>query len=233
MQDNDIGLNILAISIFSITLLVFISPLLSISPFIPATITFVLLSLITVDTLVWQNQGTNLFLNLFLSDEQKQRIIYHEAGHFLTAYFYKIPITDYTLTPWENIKINNLGSGGVIFDTSFLEGKGQDLKEFNLLLERFSIVLMAGIAAENFIYKNSEGGEEDKQKFMEIYRDLGLNSSQLRMKQRLAILQAQTFIENHKDTYLALAEGMKKRLSVAECQAIIENNKLMENVTEA
>jgi len=227
MQDNDIGLNILAISIFSITLLVFISPLLSISPFIPATITFVLLSLVTIDTLAWKNQGTNLFLNLFLSEEQKQRIIYHEAGHFLTAYFYQIPIIDYTLTPWENIKINNLGSGGVIFDTSFLEEKGQDLREFNLLLERFSIVLMGGIAAEKFIYKNSEGGEEDNQKFMEIYRGLGLNSNQLKMKQRLAILQAQTFIENHQETYFALAEAMKQRLSVTECQAIIENDKLI------
>lgn len=223
MQNNDIGLNILAISIFSITLLVFISPLLSISPFIPATITFILLSLVTVDTLAWKNQGTNLFLNLFLSEEQKQRIIYHEAGHFLTAYFYQIPIIGYTLTPWENMKINNLGSGGVIFDTSFLEKKGQDLREFNLLLERFSVVLMAGIAGEKFIYKNSEGGEEDNQKFREIYRDLGLNYNELRMKQRLAILQAQTFIENHQETYFALAEAMKKRLSVAECQAIINN----------
>jgi len=165
MQDNDIGLNILAISIFSITLLVFISPLLSISPFIPATITFVLLSLVTVDTLAWRNQGTNLFLNLFFSEEQKQRIIYHEAGHFLTAYLYQIPVTGYTLSLWESIKIKSLGSGGVIFDTSFLEEKEQDLREFNLLIERFSVVLMAGIAAEKFIYKNSEGGEEDNQKF--------------------------------------------------------------------
>lgn len=223
MQDNDIGLNILALSIFSITLLVLISPFLSVSPFIPATITFILLSLVTVDTLAWKNQGTNLFLNLFLSQEQKERIIYHEAGHFLTAHFYQIPVIGYTLTPWENLKINNLGSGGVIFDTSFLEAKGQDLKEFNLLLERFSIVLMAGIAAEKFIYKNSEGGEEDKQKFREIYRNLGLNYTQLNMKQRLAILQAQTLIENHKDAYLALVEAMKKRLSVVECQEIIDN----------
>lgn len=223
MQDNDIGLNILAISIFSITLLVFLSPLLSISPFIPATITFVLLSLVTVDTLAWKNQGTNLFLNLFLSQEQKQRIIYHEAGHFFTAYFYQIPVTGYTLTPWENIKFNNLGSGGVVFDTQFLAGKSQDLREFNLLLERFSIVLMAGIAAEKVIYNNSEGGEEDRQKFREIYRDLGLNSAQLNMKQRLAILQAQTLIENHKDTYLALVGAMKNRLSVAECQKVIND----------
>lgn len=64
-----------------------VGPLLSISPFIPATITFILLSLVTVDTLAWGNQGTNLFLNLFLSEEQKQRIIHHEAGHFFNSLF--------------------------------------------------------------------------------------------------------------------------------------------------
>ncbi|AFZ54587.1 ATP-dependent Zn protease [Cyanobacterium aponinum AL20118] len=225
MEKNDIGLNILAIGIFSITLLVLVGPLLSISPFIPATITFILLSLVTVDTLAWGNQGTNLFLNLFLSEEQKQRIIHHEAGHFLTAYLYEIPIIGYTLTPWENMKINNLGSGGVMFDTSFLEEKGQDLRELNLLTERFAVVLMAGIAAEKLVYKNSEGGEEDNQKLSEIYKSLGINYSQIKIKQRLAILQAETLIEKYKDAYFALVEAMGKRLSVTECQAIIEEKK--------
>lgn len=112
-----------------------------------------------------------------------------------------------------------------MFDTSFLEEKGQDLRELNLLTERFAIVLMAGIAAEKLVYKNSEGGEEDNQKLSEIYKSLGINYSQIKIKQRLAILQAETLIEKYKDAYFALVEAMGKRLSVTECQAIIEEKK--------
>ncbi|MBL1210570.1 ATP-dependent Zn protease [Geminocystis sp. GBBB08] len=220
MQDT--GLNILAIAIFSLTLSVLLGPLLNISPAIPASLTFVMLGLITIDTLSWKNQGVNLLLNIFASSEQKERIIYHEAGHFLTAYLYQIPIIDYSLSAWEAIKKKNTGSGGVIFDDSFLKEKSLDLKEFNLIIERFGVVLMAGIAAEKLIYNHSEGGQDDQQKFQEIYSNLTLTYSNFQVKQRLAILQATSMIEKNKESYLALVEAMKKRQSVTECQAIIQ-----------
>lgn len=222
MQDT--GLNILAIAIFSITLSVLLGPLFNLSPFIPAGATFVILGLVTFDTLSWKSQGINLLLNIFASKEEKERIIYHEAGHFLTAYLYQIPIIDYTLSPWETMKKKNLGSGGVIFDSSFIpEKKSQDLKEFNLMIQRFGVVLMAGIAAEKFMYNNSEGGQDDRQNFQEIYSNLTLTYSDFQMKQRLAIIQAKTIIEQNKESYLALVEAMKERKSVAECQGIIQS----------
>ncbi|BAQ61848.1 hypothetical protein GM3708_2254 [Geminocystis sp. NIES-3708] len=221
MQDT--GLNILAIAIFSITLSVLLGPLFNLSPFIPAGATFIILGLITIDTLSWKNQGVNLLLNIFASQQEKERIIYHEAGHFLTAYLYQIPIIDYTLNPWEAIKKKISGSAGVIFDNNFItQKKAQDLKEFNLIIERFGVVLMAGIAAEKFIYNNSEGGQEDRQKFQEIYSNLTLTYSNFQIKQRLAIIQATSIIETNKESYLALVEAMKKRKSVKECEAIIK-----------
>jgi ATP-dependent Zn protease len=229
MQDT--GLNILAITIFTITLSVFIGPIFHLSPAIPATVTFVLLGLVTVDTLGWQNQGVNLLLDFFASPEQKERIIYHEAGHFLTAYLLEIPIIGYSLTPWETLKHKNSGSGGVIFDTSILEQKKRDLQEFNLILERLGVVLMGGIAAEKFIYNNSQGGQEDLQKFREIYANVGLKDSNsqltvsnLQLRQRQAILRSTNLIESNKKSYLALVEAMKERKSVAQCQDIIESN---------
>lgn len=222
MQET--GLNILAISIFTITLSVLLGPLFNVSPYIPAGATFILLSLITVDTLNWQNKGVNLLINIFASSEQKERVIYHEAGHFLTAHLFNIPIQGYTLSAWETLKQRNGGIGGVIFDTQFLAKKGQDVREFNLMLERFGVVLMGGIAAEKLQYKNSEGGQEDVIKFGEIYAPITMTSSNLEMRKRLAILQATTMIETHKETYLKLVEFMRQRKSVAECQALIEEN---------
>ncbi|MGI0480144.1 ATP-dependent Zn protease [Geminocystis sp. CENA526] len=220
-MEQETGLNILAVSIFTITLSALLSPLLHLSPYIPAGVTFILLGLVTIDTLSWKNQGVNLLLNIFASSEQKQRIIYHEAGHFLTAYLYQIPIEGYTLSAWEAIKNNNSGLGGVIFNTSFLEKKSQDMREFNLQIDRFGVVLMAGIAGEKIIYNNSQGGEEDYQKFQEINRNITMTVSNLEMKKRLAILQATTIIEQNKNAYLALVEAMKQRQSVSECQKII------------
>ena len=222
-MQEDTGLNILAISIFTITLTVLVGPIFNISPFIPATITFVALSLVTVDTLAWQNQGTNLFINLFTSKEQKERIIYHEAGHFLLAHLYEIPILSYTLTPWEAFKANikNPISGGVVFDTSFLQDKPQNVRDVNMTIENFAVVLMAGIAAEKTIFENSQGGKEDQQLFNSIYRDMGFQPLQYETKQRFAILKAKTIIEENKESYLALVEAMRQRLSVDECQKVI------------
>lgn len=222
MQET--GLNILAIAIFLMTLSVLLGPLLNISPVIPAGLTFILLGLVTIDTLSWQNKGVNLLLDIFASKEQKERIIYHEAGHFLTAYLLEIPISGYTLTAWETLKNKNSGSGGVIFDIDILQSKKTDLTEFNLFLSKIGTVLMAGIAAEKIIYNNSQGGQEDQQKFNEIYANFGTTSSNLQMKQRQAILQANYLIEDNKDKYLALVSAMKMRKSVQECQEIIKTS---------
>ncbi|MBE9222839.1 ATP-dependent Zn protease [Cyanobacterium stanieri LEGE 03274] len=218
------GLNILAITIFTVTLSVLLGPLLNISPYIPAGGTFIILSLITVDTLSWENKGVNLLINIFASAEQKERIIYHEAGHFLTAHLFNIPIKDYTLTAWETLKKRNGGTGGVIFDIDFLEKKGQDMREFNLLIERFGVVLMGGIAAEKLQYHNSEGGQEDLLKFAEIYAPITLTNSNLEMRKRLALLQATTMIETHNEAYLKLIEFMRQRKSVEECQGLLNES---------
>ncbi|MGY6530553.1 MAG: ATP-dependent Zn protease [Cyanobacterium sp.] len=215
------GLNILAIGIFTITLSVLLGPLLNISPYIPAGGTFIILSLITVDTLSWENRGINLLINIFASAEQKERIIYHEAGHFLTAHLFNIPIKDYTLTAWETLKKRSGGSGGVIFDTHFLEKNDKDIRELNLMIERFGVVLMGGIAAEKLQYKSSEGGQEDLFKFTEIHAPITLTNSNLEMRKRLAILQATTMIETHNEAYLKLVEFMRQRKSVAQCQTLL------------
>ena len=229
---RETGLNILAVIIFTLTLSVLLGPILNISPVIPATATFVLLGLVTIDTLSWQNQGVNLLLDIFASAEQKERIIYHEAGHFLTAYLLDIPVIGYTLSAWETLKHKNSGSGGVIFQTDSLEQKKEDLKDLNLIRERLGIVLMAGIAAEKITYNNSEGGQEDQQKFQKIYSNLGLNSSNLVVKKRQAILQAQYLIEKHQSSYLALVEAMKERKDVTECQNIIKNQAEINSVSQ-
>lgn len=217
------GLNIIAISIFTITLSVLVGPLLHISPVIPALTTFALMGLVTVDTLAYESKGVNLLLDFFAPIEQRERIIYHEAGHFLVGTLFHIPIVNYSLSAWDTIKQKQPGLGGVIFDYSFLDQQVTNLPNFNLNIDRFCIVLMSGIAAENIIYGNNEGGIEDCQLLKTTLLSLGLSENLCQQKQRWALLQATNLIKENQLSYYQLVEAMKAKKTVQQCQNLINN----------
>jgi ATP-dependent Zn protease len=217
------ALNIIAIGIFSLTLSALLGPILQISPTIPALITVGIMGLATVDTLNWQNKGITLLLDFFAPSQQRERVLHHEAGHFLVAYLLKIPITAYTLTAWEAFKQGHLGLGGVIFDPVFLSENTPIQGENTLNLERFSTVLMAGIAAETLIYGTVTGGREDQDQLKQALSLARLPATTYQQKENWAKLQAKNLIETHQDAYEALLTAMKKRASVAECYQIIES----------
>ncbi len=219
---QQISLNLIAIGIFVMTLSALLSPILNISPFIPASATFGVLGLITIDTLSLENRGINLILDLFTTQEQRQRIIHHEAGHFLAAYYLGIPVTDYTLTAWETLKKKKQGQAGVEFDSQSILTQSQNLQEFPLVLERVCTVLMAGIAAEKGVYGEAEGGEEDRQQLRQILASAGVSSTAFSQKESWSLLQAKNLIERHQTAYHSLVEAMIKRLSVEECYEILQ-----------
>lgn len=218
------GLNIIAIAIFTMTLSCLLGPILNISPFIPAATTFGILGLVTVDTLSLNNRGVSLLLDLFASAEQRQRVIHHEAGHFLTAYFLGLPITGYTLTAWEALKQGHYGRGGVIFDTQELTEKPFQLEERRLTLDRLCTVWMAGIAAEKLVYETAEGGQEDVQQLRMALGLAGLSPQAYGQKERWAQLQATNLLKRYQQSYEALVTAMEARKSVAECYRVIQEN---------
>ncbi len=218
------GLNIIAIAIFTMTLSCLLGPILNISPFIPAATTFGILGLVTVDTLSLNNRGVTLLLDLFASAEQRQRVIHHEAGHFLTAYFLGLPITGYTLTAWEALKQGHYGRGGVIFDTQELTEKPFQLEERRLTLDRLCTVWMAGIAAEKLVYETAEGGQEDVQQLRMALGLAGLSPQAYGQKERWAQLQATNLLKRYQQSYEALVTAMEARKSVAECYRVIQEN---------
>ena len=226
------ALNLIAIGIFLMTMTCLLGPIFHISPIVPAALTFGILGLATADTLSWNSRGVSLLLDLFASKEQRQRIINHEAGHFLTAYFLGIPITGYTLTAWEVLKQGQLGRGGVSFDTELLTAKPFELKKMRLTLERFCTVWMAGIAAEKLVYGNSQGGAEDRQQLKQALVMAGLPEIGYSQKERWAQLQATNLLIRHQQSYEALVEAMKERASVEECYAVIQQHCDFDNDSE-
>ncbi len=221
------SLNLIAIAVFGMTLSALLGPMLNISPTIPAVTTIGVLSLATLDSFSFRGKGATLLLDWLAgaSSQHRQRVVHHEAGHFLAAYVLGIPITGYTLTAWEAFKQGPGGVGGVTFDAQALSPDVLDVRQLQLTLDRFCKVWMAGIAAESLVYGSAEGGAEDRQKLREVLASLGRQGSEFPLKERLAMRQAQTLIQEHWAAYEALVVAMEKRASVAECIQVIEQHR--------
>lgn len=220
------ALNLVAISIFLMTLSVLLGPLLNISPTVPAIATFTILGIATLDSFSLQGKGGSILLDWIagFKSEHRDRIIHHEAGHFLVAHLLGIPVTGYTLSAWEAWKQGQPGQGGVTFDDGELASQLEVGKISAQILDRYCTVWMAGIAAENLVFQNAEGGSDDRRKLAEVLTNLGFSGTNCQQKQRFHALQAKTLLQDNLSSYEALVKAMRERASVAECQSAIEGN---------
>jgi hypothetical protein len=163
---GQVTLNLIAITVFLTTMAVLLGPLVHLAPEVPAIAIATVLGLAIVDQLSWQGTLGNLVIGSLsrLAPEQRQRVIHHEAGHFLVAHLLGIPVTDYSLTAWDAWRKGFPGQGGVQFDTAALEGPLATGHLPAQLLNRYCTVWMAGIAAEQLTYHDALGGQDDCQK---------------------------------------------------------------------
>jgi hypothetical protein len=220
------ALNLIAISVFVMTFSTLLGPLFNLSPAIPAIATFSILGLATLDSFSFQGKGGNLLLDWLasFSPQHRDRIIRHEAGHFLVAYLLGIPVTGYTLSAWEALKQKQPGLGGVSFDDRELASQLEKGTLSAQILDRYCTIWMAGVAAENIVYNNAEGGADDRQKIGTVLTKLGFSASVQEQKQRWAALQARTLLQNNWSAYEALVNSMQQRADLAECCRAIEQN---------
>lgn len=219
------ALNLVAISIFIMTVSTLLGPLVNLSPAVPALATVTILGIATLDSFALQGRGGNVFLDWIasFSPSHRERIVHHEAGHFLVAYKLGIPIVGYTLTAWEALKQGQAGQGGVSFDDVELASQLQQGKITAQMLDRYCTVWMAGIAAETLVYKNSEGGADDRSKIAGVLKSLGFGESSFEEKQRFCALQAKTILQENQSVYEALVNSMRQRASVEECIKAMED----------
>ncbi|MDJ0774561.1 MAG: ATP-dependent Zn protease, partial [Mastigocoleus sp. MO_167.B18] len=181
--------------------------------------TFAILGVASVDSFAWEGKGGNLILDSIarFSPKYRERIVHHEAGHFLVASLLGVSITGYTLSAWEALQQNQPGQGGVSFNDEELAqqvGTGHISAQ---MLDRYCTVLMAGIAAEKLIYDEVEGGADDKSKLNGILNSLGFSPNSNNQKSRFYTLQAKTLIQENWSKYQNLVDAMHQRKSVSEC----------------
>ncbi|WP_009634131.1 hypothetical protein [Synechocystis sp. PCC 7509] len=219
-------LNLVAISIFLVTFSTLAGPLFNLSPTIPAIATFTLLGLATVDSFGLQGKGGAVVSDLFAwtSRQNRDRILHHEAGHFLVAHFLDIPVTGYTLSAWEALKQKQPGLGGVTFADDELASNLQQGTLKAQLLDRYCTIWMAGITAENLVYNDAHGGADDLNKLKKVLTPIGFSAAAQAQKQRSSAISAKTILTENWKAYEALVQAMQQRVSVDECRIIIARN---------
>jgi hypothetical protein len=213
---QQLSLNLVAICVFGMTISSLVAPLINIPSTLPIAIVAAIIVGATVDNFFLKSTLATLILDAIAGtkSEYRQRIVHHEAGHFLVAYLLGIPITGYTISAWESFLQGQSAQGGVMFAPPQANISAQ-------LLQHYCTVWMAGIAAEKLMYNRSQGGSEDRQKLRGVLFVAGKQQQEIIKQENLAALQAKNLIQTNWEAY----QAMKDRTPVADCCTRIDRLK--------
>jgi hypothetical protein len=218
---NQLTLNAIALSVFAMTLSILLGPFFHISPFVPTGLTFIILSAVTFDSFRFQSLGLTVVLDTLaqLFPGYRQRILHHEAGHFLVAHLLDLPIESYTLSVREALQQGTPGQGGVRLKQIELGQTPNWLKEN---VTKLCTVWAAGGIAEALKHGSIQGNEDDMQQLRSTLKALGLNVA---LHERQAKIDAKQLIQQHWPSYESLVPLLEQRRSVSECCAAIDQER--------
>ena len=188
---------------------------------IPATF-----AIFSIDQLLYKGAGfESIYQKIF--PEYKQKIIAHEAGHFLISYLLGVPIRGCVTSANEARKYPDIrGQAGTIFYDYKLADELVKQKVTRSSLDRVSVIIMAGIAAEALKYNKAEGGAIDESSLIQFLSSIQppWNILKIQGQARWAALQAILLIKEHQESYNALVDALNKELPLGDCILAIENN---------
>jgi hypothetical protein len=223
---SETTLNLVAITIFLLTLSIVLGPIVHISEYIPALAIVLLAGVFTTDRFGFDGKGGMLFVDWFAqqSEEHRERVLHHEAAHFLVAHLAKIEVTGYSLTAWDAMRDGQTGQGGVRFDDETLKAQLAQGILTGATIDRYCQVWMAGGAAEKMKFGTIEGGIDDVGKVRSLLRQMKLSEKDLAQRERLAASLATQTLKRNDEAYQALIATMRDRAALADCIAAIDRH---------
>ncbi|KAG6646119.1 hypothetical protein CIPAW_08G171500 [Carya illinoinensis] len=144
------------------------------------------------------------------SQKYHNRVVQHEAGHFLIAYLMGILPKGYTLTSLEALKKEgslNVQAGTAFVDFEFVEET----------LNRFSRIALAGVAAEYLLYGIAEGGLADINKLDMLLKSLAFTQKKADSQVRWSVLNTALLLELAKNSTASLWPALLLLVAVGLC----------------
>lgn len=148
--------------------------------------------------------------------DYKERVIKHEAAHFLTAHVLGVPVAGYSLM---------LGKEHTDLAEAALQKRLIERQLDETEVDRLSIIAMAGATAEAMNFEEVMGQNADMLDLQRImWRSTNKMSDQQQQNQtRWAAYQAASILRKYKNEYDALVKCMEEGGSANDCIMTIEN----------
>ncbi|KAF5180745.1 translation initiation factor 3 subunit I [Thalictrum thalictroides] len=186
-----------------------------------------LLFIWSLDLISFNGGASSLVLDTIghtLSQKYHNRVIQHEAGHFLIAYLLGVLPKGYTCSSLEALRKEgslNVQAGTAFVDFEFLDEVNTG-KVSAMMLNKFSCISLAGVATEYILFGYSEGGLSDINQLDGLLKGLGFTQKKADSQVRWAILNTILILRRHEGARSKLAEAMSVGKSVGSCIATIE-----------
>ncbi|KAL4579850.1 hypothetical protein LXL04_016018 [Taraxacum kok-saghyz] len=183
----------------------------------------------TLDLVAFAGGLSSLVLDTIghnISQKYHNRVIQHEAGHFLIAYLLGILPKGYTLSSLEAFQREgslNVQAGTVFVDFEFTDQISAG-RVTATMLNKFSCIALAGVATEYLLYGYAEGGLTDVNTLDGLLNSLGFTQKKADSQVRWAVLNTILILRRHERARINLANAMSAGKSVGSCIDVIEEN---------
>jgi len=154
-------------------------------------------------------------------------VLQHEAGHFLVAYLLGCPIQACLLDTWQARRDGRFaGTAGTVFFDPELSSAMKRGELPRSAVDRYSVVVLAGIASEAQQNGRAEGGQADEAALVRLLGSLDGGRSwdlpRIQNQARWGASQALLLLREHEAAFAALCAALERGASVGECMVAIE-----------